>query len=82
MTNGPDLHVILTPHPNPMSQADVKTAGYNDLGKLKGNIGNQNYPISADVDLSAGGSVVIYCLPFHVIFSVASLGDVAHMKAG
>ena len=58
-----------------MSQRDVKTPGYIDLGKLKGNIGNQNYPIPADLDLSPGGSVVIYCVPFHVIFSVASLQE-------
>ena len=75
VTNGPDLHVILTPHPNPMNQSDVKTPGYVDLGKLKGNVGNQNYPIPADVELSTAGSVVIYCLPFHVVFSVASLQE-------
>ena len=73
VTNGPDLRVILTPHPNPTSQSDVKTPGYVELGKLKGNRGNQNYPIPEGVDISAVGSIVIYCKPFHVIFSVASL---------
>ena len=76
-TNGPDLHVILSPHPNPKNQGDVKVRGYVDLGKLKGNIGNQNYPIPDDVDIAAQGSVVIYCKPFHVIFSVAPLEDVS-----
>ncbi|MCZ6789800.1 MAG: DM13 domain-containing protein [Chloroflexi bacterium] len=75
-TNGPDLHVILTPHQNPGRQNDVKTPGYVDLGKLKGNIGNQNYPIPDDIDVTAQNSVVIYCMPFHVIFSVAQLQDV------
>ncbi len=75
VTNGPDLHVILTPHPDPDNQSDVKATGYVDLGKLKGNIGNQNYPIPGSVDVSAQGSVVIYCKPFHVIFSVATLQD-------
>ena len=74
VTNGPELHVILSPHQNPESQKDLKAPGYVDLGKLKGNIGNQNYPIPDSVDIAALGSVVIYCSPFHVIFSVASLG--------
>ena len=73
VTNGPDLHVILTPHQNPKSRDDVKSTGYVNLGKLKGNKGDQNYPIPDDVDVEAQGSVVIYCKPFHVIFSVASL---------
>ena len=65
--------MILSPHPNPERQADVKQAGYVDLGKLKGNIGNQNYFILDGVDISILGSVVIYCKPFHVVFSVATL---------
>ena len=76
VTNGPDLHVILSPNQNPERQEDLKASGYIDLGKLKGNIGNQNYPIPDNVDISAQGSIVIYCSPFHVIFSVASLEDV------
>ena len=77
VTNGPDLHVILSPHEDPDSQGDVKTPGWVDLGKLKGNRGNQNYTIPDNVDVDAQGSVVIYCSPFHVIFSVASLQDVS-----
>ena len=46
---------------------------YVDLGKLKGNIGDQNYIVPCDVDDSAFGSVVTYYVPFHVIFSVATL---------
>ena len=76
VTNGPDLHVILSPHRNPQVQGQVKAAGWVDLGKLKGNRGNQNYPIPAEVDVAIQYSVVIYCAPFHVIFSVASLADV------
>jgi hypothetical protein len=72
VTNGPSLHVILTKHANPMTRADVDQ-GYTDLGKLKGNIGNQNYAIPADPDLSSKASAVIYCKAFHVIFSVADL---------
>lgn len=75
VTNGPDLHVILTPHSSPGRKDDVMAAGSVDLGKLKGNRGNQNYPISDDVDINAQRSVVIYCQPFSVIFSVAQLED-------
>lgn len=75
VTNGPDLHVILSPENDPQSRDDVTSAGYVDLGKLKGNVGNQNYEIPNDVQIPESGSIVIYCQPFHVIFSVASLGD-------
>ena len=71
VTNGPELHVLLVPHEDPMSRDDV--AGYVDLGSLKGNLGDQNYDIPPGLDLSEFGSVVIYCQPFHVLFSVASL---------
>ena len=77
VTNGPDLHVILTPSRNPESHKDVTTTGYVDLGKLKGNRGNQNYPIPDGVDIAIQGSVVIYCVPFKVVFSVAPLEDVS-----
>lgn len=72
VTNGPDLHVYLVPHENPTSSGDL--SGYVDLGSLKGNIGDQNYEVPDGVDISEFGSVVIYCVPFHVFFSIASLG--------
>ena len=75
VTNGPDLHVILSPHASPDNPGDVKTAGYLDLGRLKGNRGNQNYEIPDDVEIGNFRSVVIYCVPFIVVFSVAMLDD-------
>jgi hypothetical protein len=75
VTNGPDLHVLLSSHPNPESRDQINASGYVDLGSLKGNIGNQNYPIPEDVDVANQKSVIIYCKPFHVIFSIASLQD-------
>ena len=75
VTNGPDLHVYLSPHRNPNRGGQVRTAGYVDLGELKGNRGNQNYPIPAGVDIGIQQSVVIYCVPFSVVFSVAMLED-------
>lgn len=71
VTNGPDLRVLLVPSADPMTRAEVE--GYVDLGSLKGNIGDQNYEIPDGLELSGFGSVVIYCRPFHVLFSVASL---------
>ena len=75
VTNGPELHVLLSAHNDPMARSELKDDGYHDLGKLKGNIGNQNYTVPDGVDVSAQMSVVIYCKPFSVIFSVAPLRD-------
>ncbi len=72
VTNGPDLHVYLVPASQPVNQEDLE--GFTDLGDLKGNIGDQNYDIPSDLDPAAIGSVVIYCTPFRVIFSTASVG--------
>ena len=71
VTNGPNLHVFLVPHPDPQTRADV--ADFLDLGPLKGNIGSQNYDIPNDASLPQYRSVVIYCVPFHVIFATATL---------
>ena len=47
--------------------------GSVDLGKLKGNKGNQNYDIPQDVDVSEYKGVLIYCVPFKVQFATAQL---------
>ena len=73
VTNGPDLRVLLSTHPDPQNKAELNEAGYIHIEKLKGNRGNQNYELPADADLESFGSVIIYCMPFHVIFSVAPL---------
>ncbi|GIK62342.1 MAG: hypothetical protein BroJett018_01360 [Chloroflexota bacterium] len=70
VTNGPDLHVYLVPRAN---QDSVNINGYIDLGALKGNIGSQNYTIPAEVKIPTEASVIIWCEPFAVLFSVASL---------
>ena len=75
VTNGPDLRVLLVNHADPQSRDDVEAGGYTELGSLKGNIGNQNYEIPAGFDISTASSVVIYCRPFHVVFSVAPLQE-------
>ncbi len=73
VTNGPDLHVLLSPVADPESRDEVTAEGYVDLGSLKGNRGSQNYDIPPDFELGDELSVVIYCQPFHVIFSTATL---------
>lgn len=65
--NGPELHVYLSP------SADGYIAGATDLGKLKATDGSFNYELPADLDVSAIGSVVIWCEPFAVQFAHASL---------
>ena len=70
VTNGPDLHVLLVENGAATSRSDM--GEYVDFGSLKGNIGNQNYQIPAEVDLSKYGGVMIYCMPFHVVFSTAA----------
>jgi hypothetical protein len=71
VTNGPDLHVFIATGVAPTDRNDL--GDYVDLGELKGNLGNQNYEIPDNVSLDDYNSVVIYCVPFHVVFSTASL---------
>ena len=73
VTNGPDLRVLLANAANPESHSDLDESGYVELSELKGNVGPQNYVIPSDFDLSNTQSVVIYCNPFRVVFSVATL---------
>lgn len=73
VTNGPDLRVILTPAESVSGREDVMADGYVELGALKGNIGDQNYDIPAGLNLGEYHTVVIYCMPFHVVFATANL---------
>lgn len=72
VTNGPDLHVILTKNPDPRD-ATMVGSDYIDLGRLKGNVGSQNYDIPAGIDLNEYQAAVIYCVQFRVVFSTATL---------
>ena len=71
--NGPELHVYLFPNDPVTTSIGVDVPGSFDLGHLKGNIGDQNYEIPADLDLSQFKSVVIWCQPFKVTFIAAPL---------
>jgi hypothetical protein len=64
-TNGPDLYVYLA--------TDETASDFVNLGKLKANIGNQNYDIPEGTDLSKYDSVLIWCKQFSVLFGKAEL---------
>jgi len=72
VTNGPQLHVYLVAHPVPQ-QAEHVLAKFVDLGPLKGNKGNQNYPLQLGTDLDEYHSVVVWSQLFDLIFASASL---------
>jgi len=71
--NGPNLHVWLAPVDPVPDTVGVEIPGYVDLGPLKGNIGDQNYDLPADLSLDDFQSVVIWCQPFRVPFNAAAL---------
>ncbi|MEV0154323.1 DM13 domain-containing protein [Micromonospora sp. NPDC050686] len=75
-SNGPDLKVWLTDQPVRTGRAawDVFDNGrYVPLGALKGNRGDQVYPIPAGTDLAGLTSVSIWCERFAVSFGAAPL---------
>lgn len=71
-SNGPDVFVVLSSAPAGASSGEV-AGTYVSLGSMKGNVGNQNYEIPADVDISAFSSVVIWCERFTESFGSAPL---------
>jgi hypothetical protein len=72
-SNGPDVVVYLAATEDAKDSETVTKAGYVLLGSLKGNQGDQNYEIPADVDLSKYRSVVIWCRRFSANFATAPL---------
>ncbi len=74
-SNGPDVHVYLVALADAPDDASVKNAEIIDLGSIKGNIGDQNYELPADVDLNKFRSVSIWCKRFGVNFGAAPLAQ-------
>ncbi|MDX6760386.1 MULTISPECIES: DM13 domain-containing protein [Streptomyces] len=75
-SNGPDLRVWLTDAPVKEGVAGWRVfddGKYVSLGKLKGNKGDQNYEIPADLNLADYSSVTIWCDRFDVSFGAAAL---------
>ncbi|MFI9009815.1 DM13 domain-containing protein [Actinosynnema sp. NPDC053489] len=71
-SDGPDLHVYLSDKPSDSPEAAFGS-GFTNLGELRGNRGNQVYPVPAEVDLKTVRSVVIWCKRFSAGFAVAPL---------
>jgi hypothetical protein len=71
-TNGPDLFVYLSTNPARGDESAFDD-DFANLGPLKGNQGNQNYDLPADVDLTRFASVVIWCDRFDSAFGAADL---------
>lgn len=74
-SNGPDVHVILVALKDADDDANfIKTnTEHVELGKLKGNEGDQNYTIPSGTDLSKFQTVSIYCERFDANFGTAPL---------
>ena len=66
-TNGPDLYVYLA--------TDKSASDIVNLGRLKGNIGNQNYAIPAGTNLTKYNTALIWCKAFSVLFGSAQLAS-------
>lgn len=69
--NGPDLYVYLIGSSDYRNKADA--SDFVDLGRLKGNQGQQNYEIPLGTDLSRYKTVMIWCKQFDTPFAAAPL---------
>lgn len=68
--NGPDLYVWVLAD----SSYDGGSPGeYIDLGKIKGNVGGQNYELPAEFDPEVHKFVLVWCLRFTVPFAGSPL---------
>jgi hypothetical protein len=73
-SNGPDLLVYLSSKtPSGTDDWHGYDQDFVDLGPLKGNVGNQNYRIPADVDVDRYSTAVVWCRRFEVGFAAATL---------
>ena len=80
-SNGPDVRVYLTAANDATDNETVTKAGYLEIAPLKGNIGDQNYELSPDVDLAKYHAVTIWCKRFSVNFATAPLNPSGPMAA-
>src|SRR3972149_3363039 len=72
-SNGPDVQVYLVAAEDANDNDTVTNAGFIHVGPLKGNVGDQNYDLSADADLNEYKAVTIWCRRFGVNFATAPL---------
>ena len=74
-SNGPDVHVVLIAASDAQDNENFldKSVERVELGKLKGNEGDQDYTIPSGTDLSKFKAVSIYCERFNANFGTAPL---------
>jgi hypothetical protein len=74
-SNRPDVHVILVAVKDADDDANFLKSSTErvELGKLKGNEGDQNYEIPSGTDLSKFQTVSVYCERFNANFGAAPL---------
>jgi hypothetical protein len=72
-SNGPDVRVYLVAAADAADNETVTKAGFVELGRLKGNEGDQNYDVPDDLDLTRYRAVTIWCRRFSVNFATAPL---------
>jgi len=63
--NGPNLHIYLS--------SDLTENDYVDLGPIRATKGNVNYELDPSIDLDKYNNVLVWCVPFKVLFSYAEL---------
>jgi hypothetical protein len=63
--NGPNLHIYLA--------SNLGDDDFIDLGPIKATKGNVNYDIPDGTDLDKYDKVLVWCVPFRVLFSYAEL---------
>ena len=63
--NGPNLHIYLA--------SELGNDDFVDLGKIKATKGNVNYEIPEGTDTEKYNHVLVWCVPFRVLFSYAEL---------
>ncbi len=69
---GSKVRVYLARDPQPLSALQLEGSSL-DLGRLKGNVGDQNYFLPDDHDLSVYQSAVVFCVQFNTTITVARL---------
>ena len=64
-SNGPDLHVYIS--------KEVQPVNYIDLGRLQSVTGNQQYPLTGNIDFRDYKYALIHCQRYNHLFGSAEL---------
>ena len=63
--NGPNLHIYLA--------SSLGDDDFIDLGSIKATKGNVNYEIPSGTDINKYNKVLVWCVPFKILFSYSEL---------